>query len=524
MLDKLFNALEAFHLLRPIWALCFPLILFIWWQTRKKHNQLSNNHTGIAEHLAKAMSLQQRKSKCWQAIDTTALALALLIFAACGPSWNRVASPFESQTAPLVVIMEITSSMQSPDFQPSRLERAKYKVLDLIKERSGARTALIAYAGSAHRVAPLSEDPQILQSMIEALSPEIMPLEGSNLRPALEMAQMELSGSATPGSILVVSDGIESTDIAALTAEDEQSSLIVLLATPNVKAHDELKQSKARAIVPLSADDSDIQEIVRHVNSSFEAASLANNELEWEDKGWLFAWPAALLIALWFRRGWTVDWSLLGKRKQTSKSSVSAIVILCGLSFGLFSPTPAHANALDLFLTQDQQGMLSYQQQNYQQASDVFQDPLWRAQSLMKQAKFEEAADIFSRIDLPEAAFAEGYCWQQAQRFKQSIRAYERALILRPEYADAEHNLLLTRAIVKLLKPVQQEDREGDQSGGGKGNPDDFGDVQLSSTKQMSSNSQAAFTTAEEWMRAVDTDMSEFLKVRFAMEAQEKKL
>lgn len=505
MLDNLLSSVEAFHLLRPIWALCFPVILLVWWKVRQRDESRDTHQSGIARHLADAMTLKQTGAGRWRPIDTTALALLLLVFAACGPTWSRVPSPFQSQTAPMVVVMELTRSMESPDLQPSRLERAKFKVLDLIERRAGARTAVIVYAGSAHRLAPLTEDPEILRSMLDALSAEIMPIEGNKLRPALEMAQMELVASATPGTILLVTDGVEAADLSALEGGKEKPPLVLLFAAPEGEALDTLEQSPASGIVRLTADDADLDRIQRHANSAYQSASLGNDKLEWEDRGWIFAWLGALLMALWFRKGWTVHWALL----------------VCGILPGLLTPSPAHADVTDWFLTKDQQATLAYDVQDFTAAADTFQDPMWRAQSLIRMGKFEEAADIFSRIDTPEAAFGEGYCWQKAQRFRQSVRAYERALALRPDYPDAEHNLVLARAIAKLVDPGRKQETEGDQRGGGNGNPEDFGDTKLTSTNQMSASAQAEFSTTEEWMRAVDTEMSEFLKARFEMEARE---
>jgi Ca-activated chloride channel family protein len=355
----------------------------------------------------------------------------------------------------------------------------------------------------------LTEDPEILRSMLDALSAEIMPVEGANLPPALEMARMELEASATPGTILLVTDGIEPAELSALEQQDD-TPVITLFAAPESEALGALEAAEASDVVRLTSDNIDLGHIQQLANSAYQASSLGNEKLEWEDRGWVFAWFGALLIAMWFRQGWTVRWSM------------GAGVF----SLSLFQPSPAQADAVDWFLTQDQQGMLAYGKQDYEAAADAFQDPMWRAQSLMQMAKFEEAADILSHIDTPEAAFAEGFCWQKAQYFQQSIRAYERAVALRPDYPDAEHNLMLARAVARLLDPGRKQDTEGDQNiniEGGESRPEDFGDAILTPTNQKSATAQTQFTTAEEWMRAVDTDMGEFLKVRFKMEARDAK-
>ena len=61
-------------------------------------------------------------------------------------------------TAPLVIAIDLSQTMDAIDIAPSRLERVKLKVRDLLALRAGARTAIVAYAGSAHIVLPLTDD------------------------------------------------------------------------------------------------------------------------------------------------------------------------------------------------------------------------------------------------------------------------------------------------------------------------------------------------------------------------------
>lgn len=509
MLNSFLDALEVFHLLRPAWALSLPIIGLVWWRVRKQVTQPESTQTGIAPHLAEAMTLKQSEPGRWQPIDTTALAIALLALAACGPTWSRADNPFQTDSAPMVVVMEVTRSMEAPDLPPSRLDRARFKVLDLIERRVDGQTAAIVYSGSAHRLAPLTEDPQILRTMFDALSPDIMPEEGNALQAAMELAELELTGSSTPGTILLVTDGIEGADLSILNNRKDLSPAIVLFAAPAGEPLGLLDQFKGAGLVRIGADDTDIEQVQRLANAAYQSAQLGNEKLEWEDQGWVFAWFAALLIALWFRQGWTVQWSLM----------------LCVLSLGMLPSTPAQAEAVDYFLTKNQQAALAYDNQDYEIASQTYEDPMWRAQSLMQMGDFEAAADIYMRIDTPEAAFAEGYCWQKAQYFRRSVRAYERALVLQPDYPEAEYNLMLARAIAKMVKSDREREGKNDQSGGGKGNPDDP-DIYAEISKEIekySSSSLPTFTTTEEWMRAVDTDMSDFLKARFKMEAREAK-
>jgi Ca-activated chloride channel family protein len=96
----------------------------------------------------------------------------------------------------LVIAIEVSDSMRSNDLQPTRLDRARFKVMDLVAARTGSRTALIAYAGSAHIVVPPSTDSEVLQPFLESLDPVIMPSPGANAGNVLPLAQALLGEQA----------------------------------------------------------------------------------------------------------------------------------------------------------------------------------------------------------------------------------------------------------------------------------------------------------------------------------------
>ena len=83
-----------------------------------------------------------------------------------------------------------------------RLERAQQKVRDLLQQRRGAKTALIAYAGSAHMVLPFTDDPDAIDLYLSSLGPELMPVPGKDTAQALALAQQMLAAEETPGTIL----------------------------------------------------------------------------------------------------------------------------------------------------------------------------------------------------------------------------------------------------------------------------------------------------------------------------------
>ena len=79
-----------------------------------------------------------------------ATAMTLGIVALSGPTWRRELPPFVEDKAPLMIALSLSSSMRETDIAPSRLDRAKQKISDLLAARAGARTGLIAYAATSH--------------------------------------------------------------------------------------------------------------------------------------------------------------------------------------------------------------------------------------------------------------------------------------------------------------------------------------------------------------------------------------
>ena len=126
---------------------------------------------------------------------TYPLTAALLgIFALAGPTWEREPAAFGEERAPIVVLLKATPSMLAKDIQPTRLERAVLKLRDLLEERPGALTALIAYSGSAHLVMPLTRDARIIELFAAEISPDILPKEGDALAAAVNLDHRDVPG------------------------------------------------------------------------------------------------------------------------------------------------------------------------------------------------------------------------------------------------------------------------------------------------------------------------------------------
>ena len=69
--------------------------------------------------------------------------------------------------------------MWATDTQPSRIRRARQKVMDILDARTEGVTGMVVFAGDAHVVTPLTDDTRTIENLLSALAPDIMPLQGS---------------------------------------------------------------------------------------------------------------------------------------------------------------------------------------------------------------------------------------------------------------------------------------------------------------------------------------------------------
>jgi Ca-activated chloride channel family protein len=367
---------------------------------------------------------------------------------------------------------------------------------------------VIAYAGSAHRLSPLTEDADILRPLLEGLSPRVMPIEGNDATAALALAQEVLSTADTPGAILFLLDDFDPSDLSAFGdgTTAERAPVVFLVAAPDSVTLPQLAKIPKADVIRMTADDSDIAQIDRRLKAVYIAALAGDERLRWQDNGWLLAWPTALLALLWFRRGWTMHW-----------------VIYAGLLWGLNTPTPAQADGWkDRFLTPDQQGQIAYDNLEFSRAGELYTDQYWRGYAKFRAGQYEEAAEVFSKLPSAEAALAEGMSLIRNRQYRPAIAAFETALSRRPAYPEARNNLEVARAVLDYIETAREQSDTGEDSGIGADDVvfDNEADRGADSSIVVPKEDAAPLTGAQ-WIAAIDTDMGDFLRSRFLLEHTE---
>lgn len=308
---------EFFHFLRPQWLLLLLPAALVIASILRRQDQLRAWKRVINPELLGHLAVQHEKHRSrLPPVLLLAVGWLLGIVALAGPAWEREATPFTEDQAALFIVMKVTPDMLAEDIQPSRLQRSAQKVSDLLSLRPGSKTGLIAYAGSAHLVMPLTSDPGVIRYFASELKPEIMPTEGDDPQQAMQLAQRRLAESGLPGSIVLIADsvplpfsagGSADVHILAMAAGPE---VVPPPGSPPAPALDEdAIREAARGgggqWVQVTPDDSDVRQLGAQIERSIASAPVQEGE-RWKDSGYWLMFGLLLVMLPLFRKGGAV--------------------------------------------------------------------------------------------------------------------------------------------------------------------------------------------------------------------------
>ena len=298
--------MSDFHFLRPWWLLALlPVAVAgrrLWAQSDP-----SRPWRGlIAPHLLPHLLVGAGKHPGNGPAAALIAGWVAAVIALSGPAWTREPAPFADDTAVLAIALKVTPSMQTRDVQPTRLARAVQKIHDLLVLRPGAKTALVAYSGSAHRVMPLTTDAAIVDSFAAELSPDVMPAEGDAAGAALGLAHAIVARSGQRGWVLWIGDAVAPDQAAALRAyrDKGQTPVSVLAIAGDGPEWESLRAAAATlgaGLVRVTPDDADVRRLAG--NTRFSAATDGTGE-RWRDAGYWLVPVLAGVCLFWFREGW----------------------------------------------------------------------------------------------------------------------------------------------------------------------------------------------------------------------------
>jgi Ca-activated chloride channel family protein len=442
---------SALHFLRPEWLwalLALPLILALAMYRQRRSDawrQAVDAH--LLPHLL-AAGAKRRVRLPWALL----LGWTLASLAMAGPSWRQQAQPMFQASAPLLVVLDLSSRITATDLPPSRLLQARAKVGELLRARQGGQVGLVVYADDAYTVAPLTDDGSNVALYLDALSPDVMPRDGQRADRGIDWAtRLMRQIGALQGQILLVSDQADSE--AALAAAQARSlglQVSVLgLGTPAGAAYRDgngqirqaaLDEGSLRAVATagggryarISADDGDLRALGVLDARDGTAAQRPGEGKQWRDEGFWLLPPVMLLALLAFRR-----------------RAVLAAVLAVGL---LPWMNDAQAQAPATPVSQPAQGTL------WKRSDQLQHQRLAEGVQAYRRGDFATARRQFEGIDSDAGWYNLANTLAREGNYDDAIAAYDRALALHPGMADAVAN----RAVVDAA-------RKRRPSGGGQG-------------------------------------------------------
>ena len=511
--------LADFHWLRPAWLLAIPVIIAL--AVMLARRQLgAGNWRDIVDpelmpHVLSRSPGRGRDRRWW----LLGLAGVVAATALAGPAWQRIDTPVFRAEQALVIALDLSRSMDARDIEPSRLSRAKLKILGILDRREGGQTALLVYTSNAFTVTPLTDDADTIAALVNSLSTDIMPSRGSYPEIGIRKGQslLEQSGVGV-GEVLLVADGGASpaAEKAARDLRDAGFTLSVMgvgtregapiprlaggfvtdnrgkiaVARLEERGLRDLATAGGGRFAVLSPDDRDLDHLLSGEVAA--AAAAGDNALatdQWREEG---PWLVLLLLplaALAFRKGW-----------------VLVLVVF-------IAPLPAQASFWDdLWLNKDQQAQKALENGDAADAAALFEDTEWRGVARYRAGDYSGSAEEFEAGDDARNLYNFGNAMAQKGDFDAAIDAYEQVLEREPDNEDAQYNLNYVKELQEQQQQQDQEtqgdDQQSTQNPGGDGQQAEGDGEQNQEGSEGSSETEQQAQDSDSMQRG-EEDMSE---------------
>jgi len=327
--------MSQFHFLRPWWlAAIIPSAILAWSFAKCFHPNNSWQHVCDPKLLPYLLVNPHTSSRSAPFAYLFGIWL-IACLALAGPTVSKIKTPIYKSTHSRVLVVDLSPSMNATDIKPTRLARAKYKIIDLLKGFQEGFTGLVVFSQEAYAVSPLTDDTETIAALVPVLDPALMPNYGHNLEAGLKKALslLKQNGSAQ-GQIIVITASEVSAQALKRAQEISRHgySISVLgIGTPHgspisagqgkllKNKHGEiiiagfypsqlkkLAQTGQGHYVTYSASNSDVETLLK-IESSFahqhQAIQQAKQSSGWEDQGFWLVLVLLPWVALTFRRG-----------------------------------------------------------------------------------------------------------------------------------------------------------------------------------------------------------------------------
>ena len=454
----------------PWWLAALPVAVGAAWALGA---WAERRRRGVADALGKAATLARASgtspSRRALRLRLRLAALAALVVALAGPQFGVELVETRSDTRQAVIAVDVSLSMRATDVKPDRLERAKAALSLLIEQLRGERIGVVAFAGDAQTVCPLTQDADAAKQLLGSLEVGSVPTPGTAIGTAMRVATAMLGRYPGGKSIVLLTDGEDHKSDPVGAAREAQAAGVRVFAvgigTPegepipaaNGGYHKDAKggtvvsrldegtlgqiaRDTGGAYYRTTPGEDEISDIAKKIKDQDAAKGIGGTANLWRDR---YQWPAAVaFLLLLVELSLTVEWPLR-----------AALPVLLALA-----PLPSRAATAEGEL---RAGNHSYDKQMYEDALAHYGEAAAKRPKDARPAFNSGAA--FYRLERPDDAAA---AWEAVAQtpslpadrraaayynlgdarfmrgdFKGAADAFRGALTLDPRDAAARHNL-----------------------------------------------------------------------------------
>ncbi|MCK6262783.1 VWA domain-containing protein [Vibrio sp. ZSDE26] len=513
--------MSEFHFIRPAWLLALIVVGLIAWLIRQL-NSKNDVRDLIAPHLQASVLTKDTTQSRLSPKALLPWALAALVIICAGPTWKPEPGTQAQNQSPLILVVDLSCSMAESDVTPTRLEAAKLKITELINSREEGEIGIWVYAGSAHLLLPPTQDRNVLDYYLDSLSTSLVPRAGKNVSAVLngiKESNLQAEGFVFPGSVILITDQIDRSSQQAMTQYLQDSDDQLLVWKFGYSAS--LDAPSGVQTISMSADELDLKRINRWVDD-YQYFDPQDSDIEWQEAGYFLVFALLLITLTWFRRGWTIRWFALPWLFIMSSTSPNL-----AYADEVESKLSCQSLWMEIVFTPEQQARWHFERENYACAAQLFTEPEWKVEALMRDSQWEWALMLLNNLEVTEPSdqvrrgLNIGIAYTHLQRFRSAERWFNSVLEIEQANPVALHNLEIIEDIFKLM-----EERALGQGTAGEDMTADFvnslaEDMGIEEPEDKIEVINSADLIAEEhlnkiWLEQVQTSPEVFLRNKFS--------
>jgi Ca-activated chloride channel family protein len=435
------------------------------------------------------------------------------LIALARPQWGFTWQESVKRGVDIVVAVDVSHSMLAEDIKPSRLVRAQREVMDLLDQLKGDRVGLVSFAGTAYLESPLTLDYSAFRGFLQSLSPELIPIQGTNIEAAIRISiealkqrNKGLVSTNRSNVIVLITDGenfegdIES---AGKIASDEHIKIYIIgVGTANgapipgrsgyrrddsgelvlTKLHESSLRKLAKAtggtyVSSITSDQDTFSIYEEGIRKSFEGSELDYMKAKtWNE---YFQIPLGIAILLLLLGPWGNIWKIAVGYLRSSETKTAVLLLLLASNL-VASPKIAQADELsDDFKRRFNSGSTALGRGDFQTALEQFsklrQDYPDNLQVLNAEAishyrlqEFEQAENILKeglklggdKQQMAEILYNLGNTAVQRGKYQEAVSHYESSLNLQADEEETIQNLEYAK---KLIEKQEEENKDQQQ-------------------------------------------------------------